>query len=304
MTEKTEYKYADQLASVKAALKLSQNELAAQIGVNPSVISQYFKGDYAGNVDNVEVKILDFLSRVELREGLLAVPYVETSTAKRITDLVKLVHLRRTLGLIYGPAGVGKTWALRDYERRTPSAGYIACTPALCSPKAITLEMLTRININRQGTLLALQGELINKLRGTDYIYILDEAQELSPRALEQVRAIHDATGISIMFSGTLMLYNNFTYQSDKVLAQLYSRVGARRLISEKIPDEDIAAIVSAMIGNKKPIIRELVKRAEHTGGGIRLVVNQLQNAWQMAVVSGDELTLEHVKAAEKLMMV
>ena len=66
----------------------------------------------------------------------------------------------------------------------------------------------------------------VNGVRG---LLIVDEAQHLSLRALETLRALHDATGAGLALMGNAVVYARLTGgRRAAEFAQLFSRVGKR----------------------------------------------------------------------------
>ena len=127
---------------------------------------------------------------------------------------------------------------------------------------------------------------------------IIDEAQHLSIRALENLRAINDSTETGIVLCGNPTVYDRMHGRGQAHFAQLYSRIGIRRHIIE--PDlEDITKIF-LNYGLDKESLLYLHKLALQRGG-IRNCVKVLNIALQLRDDEKEPLTIDHLQSACQL---
>lgn len=297
--------YVRELCEYKTSSRKRWSDLAREIGVRLPNLVAYRDGHYRGSVENVAAKIRDYLHTKMQRKQALVIPYVETTIARAVQEIVAFAQLEGTIGVVYGPAGIGKTVALEDYCQRHNYAYLVTASTAVRTPAALAREMLYAVAEARGADTMSRNvRHLTERLYGTASAVVIDEAQHLRLEALELARAVHDATACGLVFCGTAVLYDNLTRNRDAVLEQLFSRVGCRRYISDEVPSADVVDVVDAALGKAatKQMKKYLLERAEL--GGLRIVTRQLKNAAQMARLAGEELSLEHVKEAEKLLMV
>lgn len=92
----------------------TQRKVADKTGLSGATISQYLKGVYNGNIDNVEGTLRDFLDRETERAHRrdIKVNFVPTHLARVALDLISATHNFGDIGVIYGPAGMGKSMVL------------------------------------------------------------------------------------------------------------------------------------------------------------------------------------------------
>jgi len=297
--------YVRELCEYKMRSSKKWLDIARGVGVAEPNLIAYRDGHYRGSVEKMASKIRDYLHGALQRNQVLVIPYVETSIARAVQEVLAFAQLEGTIGVVYGPAGIGKTVALDDYCRRHNYAYLLTASTAVRTPAALAREMLYGVAESRgSDTISRNLRYLTERLYGTESVVVVDEAQHLRLDALELARAVHDATGCGLVFCGTAVLYDNLTRHRDEVLEQLFSRVGCRRYVSDDVPPEDVVAVVDAALGKAatKQIKKYLLERAEL--GGLRIVTRQLKNAARMARLAGEELSLEHVKEAEKTLMV
>ncbi|WP_052447766.1 helix-turn-helix domain-containing protein [Serratia symbiotica] len=100
----------DNLNRLMARKCYTQSKVAAKTGLSPAVISQYLKGVYNGNIDNVEAAINNFITREGDKEKNREVKacFVKTQLSSKCLTLLRNTHLDADIGVIYGNAGLGK----------------------------------------------------------------------------------------------------------------------------------------------------------------------------------------------------
>jgi len=297
--------YVDELCELKRRSGKSWRKIAEEVGTHAPSLTTYRDGTYKGDAERMAEKIRDYLYLHSQRSRALLIPYVETSITRSIQEICAFAHLEGTIGVVYGPAGIGKTVSLDDYCRRHDRAYLVTCSPAVRTPPALVREIVLAATESRASKPLWHNAHfLVEHLYGTGALVAIDEAQHLNYEALEQARAVHDAAGAAIVFCGTAVLYDNLTRHRDTVLEQLFSRIGCQRCISDEVPPADVVAVVEAAIGKAATarVKKYLIERSAL--GGLRTVTRQLRNAAQMAKLADEELSLEHIEEAEKLLMV
>jgi DNA transposition AAA+ family ATPase len=140
--------------------------------------------------------------------------FVVTSQVRQVIDLCDALRQSRTLGLLTGTPGVGKTWAAQYAAQQQQE------------PEEITASPMLYTTIDVQNTPRALLGNLLDCL-GPDYrapvpdmarlaccwvhrrqveLIILDEADRLNKASLEVIQDIHDRTRCAFLFVGQLTL--------------------------------------------------------------------------------------------------
>lgn len=155
--------------------------------------------------------------------------FVETPHTRRVFDLCSALQQTRTLGLLVGLTGVGKTWAAQWAAQKQHQPPLIIASPVL----------YTLVDVeNTPRTLLA---NILNCL-GPDYrapvpdmismaccwihrrevaLIILDEAERLDKTSLDAIQDIHERTRCAFLFIGEL----DFVTKVRK-RPSLYNRIG------------------------------------------------------------------------------
>ena len=216
---------------------LSQAASAREIGISESALSQWLGGKYGGDEAAVAARVRVWLAaradRAVMTESLPEPPgWVETPSAVRIDAALGYAQMAGDLGVVYGGAGMGKTLTARRYAGRRPNVWLATMSPA----SAALLPCLERVS-QACGMRAAahraarLEADLCDRLRGTRGLLIVDEAQpqNLSVRAIEGLRSLHDASGVGLVLMGNERVYTRLAGSRGSAdFAQILSRVGKR----------------------------------------------------------------------------
>ena len=176
-------------------------------------------------------------------------PFIATKEHRRFTEFANAIRKHRTIGLCFGPAGVGKTLSARRHANwelaepllqtwgpREPSDEKVYA--ALASSRTVfhtptvggtlrelrkDLDLMTsRVDICiKQDRSADSDGKRVVSRASMVELMIIDEAERLSTSAVEYLRDIFDRTNIGLMFIGMPGIEKRMTRYP-----QLYSRVG------------------------------------------------------------------------------
>ncbi|HBT44341.1 MAG TPA: DNA transposition protein, partial [Rhodospirillaceae bacterium] len=139
--------------------------------------------------------------------------------------------------------------------------------------------------------------EIGNKLGDRNVLLIVDEAQHLDTKALEQLRSLHDQFGIGLAVMGNATVLGRILGggKGDD-FAQLFSRVGFK--VSQKGPKGDDACRLLAAwdITDKEQL--KFLKAIAQKPGALRVMNKTLQLASIMAAQDPNGLRMEHIRAA------
>ncbi|EJI9870032.1 AAA family ATPase [Salmonella enterica] len=230
----------------------TQKKVATKTGLSTAVISQYLKGVYNGNIRNIENVLADFIRREEERARRQEVKesFVHTRLADLALGLISNTHMDGDIGVIFGPAGMGKSMVLRQYASTSKGVILIEADPGYTA-KVLLQELCVRLGVKKTGNIHELSEECIQALTGTGWVILVDEAELLPYRALEVLRRIHDRSGVALVLAGMPRLLINLKGSRGEY-AQLYSRVGmALDIEAHKAESEadDFNIILASLLG-------------------------------------------------------
>lgn len=187
--------------------------------------------------------------------------WVDTPTSAKITMGLMYAQTTPTITMIFGGAGLGKTYAARRYQeekgnRQNNTGGIRPRTPAVYMVTAhpgmgTVASALCAINeaMGHSGDAYrndAMARQILRSLDPGDLL-IIDEAQHLDIKALDQIRHFHDVGGVGVAYLGNEEINTRINGRGKQAafLGPLSSRVGMKLPIPH--PTEgDVLAIVGA----------------------------------------------------------
>lgn len=279
---------------------ITQSGVAKAIDVSASMVSMFLAGTYP-NPEKIIPKIKSyFQSREKAADAVQLPELAETSVYKEVQAVLDYVHSQRDIGVIYGPAGIGKTTALRAFQEVTPLTVYITANQTTSGSKALLEEILYQLGRPESGTPRRMMRTIVEVLRDSGRMVIIDEAQHLSYRALETLRALYDQCNIGLILAGNESIYGNMTGRASAPFAQLYSRVGIRRPLSGRITLPDVKELLG---GEVEKDSLAFLHRVALEPGGLRVVGKLYKLAKVAANNHGERLSIEYLRAAQDFMM-
>jgi hypothetical protein len=159
--------------------------------------------------------------------------------AKHMLAIARLVLENQTMGLAIGPTGIGKSRCCEAIHDKYVGSIYIRIIDGYHHPRGLTHALADRLGTHstfkrRPGEPYKTQLErVIDVLRGSSRLLIIDEAHALRTEALELLRDIHDSTGVPILMVATKELHDRIQKNADPDRGQLYSRCGVIQHLTE-----------------------------------------------------------------------
>ena len=204
---------------------------------------------------------------------------VETPTGERIVAALEFAHLTPSIGVIYGPAGLGKTVAVTRYVQGCAykSAVHVRAGEFNKTPTALLEQITHRLGI--VGSAYRADGlvDIIMREMRTPGIIVVDEAQHLSMATLDGLRYLYDEGGIGLAFVGNELVFTHIARGRRAMFAQLESRVGVYLPVTRPEPG-DLDAILAAwgVTGRDE---RALAFQIASAPGALRVLTHVLRQA-------------------------
>lgn len=227
--------------------QLSQAKTAQMLGISAATLSQYLKGAYTGDVSSIDAKVRQMLGRARDKITSINLDYVATDTAKSIFDICNMAHAMGDINLVIGEAGLGKTCALWQYAKMVDNVVMIEAEPTF-SPKVLLSALCQKLSLATSRSNHANITAICAKLKGSERLIIIDEAELLSYKCLEIVRRIHDLSSTGVVLAGMPRLRANLRGHMGEY-KQLYSRIGFAHDLKDALPDADIKQLAAAYMG-------------------------------------------------------
>lgn len=284
----------------------SQEQLAKQAGVSGAALSTFLAGTYQGRNENVAKKLLPVLEAMKSREtAALTVKepeIIETAVMREMWFGLQYASDRNDVIVIYGAPGIGKTVTLENYVKTNPAALFFTASPNIRSGRDIMEELLEAMNKRAEGRNKTLEKNIINSLRNSNRMIIIDEAHFLRLDGLETLRRIYDATKCPLVLVGNPKIMEIITEKNKTVTGQFFSR-SVRIALDTKIPMEDVKGIV---LQNGVSLADECLQelhRIANMIGALRIMTKLFLFAWTIATKKGQAISLEHILAAKKVII-
>lgn len=259
--------------------KVSQAKFAGSIGVSESTISRWLKKDYP-NMDTISEKVQEYLEKEELRkQNVGKLEFVMTNVSKQVWNVLEYTRLQRTIGIIYGDAGIGKTETAKQWAKGKSDVVMITATPAFANPKPFLKLLARAFKTSRTGTMDDVYLDIMDKLMSREITLIIDEAQHLTIQSLEIVRSLNDSTGTAIIMIGNEVVYSKMLGKQKAEFAQLFSRIGMRSSLStEMLRKEDAAAIFGLNEGSELDYLHSICGSRFGLRGAVHVWINASNN--------------------------
>lgn len=275
----------------------SQTKTAKMIGIAESTFSRWLNGDYP-NPENIEPKIAEFFEKYEQRKtsnkGINK--FVHTEMSSEIWHALSYYRTQRCIGCIFGDAGIGKTRTITEWAKDKSDVIVITARPVFSGSKAFAKLLANELKARNYGSCDDIYTDIINKLTGTDKMIIIDEAQHLKLKTIEDIRSLNDdpKTKTTIVFVGNLLVYTKLKGSQEAEFAQLFSRtiVTNKSLVTERFTMEDMHKIFN--IDDEEA--NKILLKISQTKYGLRGAVNVFENA-----LNNDDISKKGLLAIAKI---
>jgi len=295
----TNYDLISNLKTIMETQDSSQNDLSRALGISAAALSQWMAGKYKGSVAKIEDAVKAFIEREreKTKTPKKSIPFVMTSISKKIFELARVCHLEGEIGVCYGEAGIGKTVTAKEYLSRNSDVIFIEADLGYTA-KVLFIEIHKKLGLIGRGLIHEMFDQVVDKLKGSGRLIVIDEAEHLPYRALELLRRVYDKAGVGIVLLGMPRLIHNLRGKRGEY-AQLYSRVGlAGKLDQLKMQDTEL--IVNAMNLDTK------LSSAYHTEchGNTRILSKLLARSIRLARINDCPLNADVIKTAAEMLIV
>ena len=189
--------------------------------------------------------------------------------------------------------------AIREYKRLNPdTAVVITISPCFATMTGVNELLAEELHVQEKVSR-KIQKECIKKLKGTNRVVIVDEAQHLTVRVINHLRCIADESGVGMAFIGNDEIYTKMHGSGQAAYAQLFSRIAdPEHVVTHDVKRKDIELLFEDIDMPDEAI--EILYKISHTNYGVRGAVNVFLNA---ASAFGT-ITTEGVAAMAKKMSI
>lgn len=276
-----------------------QKQVAQLLGVSIAVVSLYLKGDYTGNVAEIDRKVDELIERDKAKvvEAKYNAEFVRTYAARRGMDIIRFAHAEGDTNVIFGASGLGKTQMLKQYAKENSSAILLDVDPTFNS-KVVLRKLAEETGVTPTGTNNELFNTLVEKLKGSERVILVDEAEHLPLKALEILRRLCDVSKIGLVLVGMPRLLVNLKGKNNDQ-AQLYNRVGHSCDLGNALSNEDLALLASSALGTDEFNV-PLIKACK---GNARRLSKLMKGVVRTSEINEVPITAEMVEQYAKMLI-
>lgn len=295
-------------ALVRAAMGedgVPMTRVAEQAGIPYGTFSSFMGRTYEGRNDKVAHKARVWLdaraARSQSRAKMpAALGFVRTPTAADFWNVLTHAQHAPDFVCIAGGAGIGKTTTAREYQRASPNVWVMTAEPVMSSPYSMLAELAELLGLSERAPDRRSRA-ILQRVRNTGGLLVIDEAQHLKSPALDQLRSIHDLAEIGVALIGNEAVYSRLEGEGRRPqFAQLFSRIGMR-LTRARPTLGDIDTLLDgwgvgsdAETGGARTMLRQIARKP----GALRGMTKVLRLAHVGAGEARETLGAEHVRRA------
>lgn len=277
--EKTTMTYEEAAIFIKNYIEKAgkkQAQVAQELGISAGALSAFLSGSY--KTPHTIITKIENLADINIQKKVAPREpgFKETSISRMVSQAIRYSHLQGKISVVYGDAGIGKTVAFKNYLMTNTLAIGITISPTYASITGVNELIADQLGV-RERVARKQTAEIVNKLRNSGRVLIIDEAQHLTVRALNHLRCISDESGVGICFIGNDEVYTKMKGTGKADFAQLFSRIGMRKpVFVGNIAKSDVQAVFGDIVTDQDAI--EILYRICRTNYGLRGAVNVFIN--------------------------
>lgn len=274
----------------------SAADLSRLTAIKDGTRSSILTGRYISSPTAFLQRMIGAIERIDDRNQSARndIPYTETSIALSVESVCKRTHADRDFGFFVGKVGIGKTTALRAYKRTNQAAILLEAFEGIDHSTVIYGLCEATGLIQAKGTVSMQLAGLINLLRGSDRVILVDEANWLPKRSFGALRRISDMAEIGVVLVGTGELLP-MVQDPDGRFGQISSRIGFWPVMAKQISEKDGALLVASYFSDEQPeaVLKTFYNCCE---GSARTLKNLLKNTCRYANKNNADITPELIK--------
>lgn len=279
-------------------------EVARRSGVKDGTFNQWSNGNYPGVLSNVNDDVSNWLDALEESIGIAArLPvspkFIRTATGSEIFNVLLYSQITAGFTMVVLPSGSGKTTAARHFVSTRPHCWMTTVSPHTKTVHGVLIELATELDVleHNPARLVRAIGKKLQRI-GEGTLIIVDEAQNLIPEAINQLRHFVDNYDCGVALIGNEDTGTAYLKERGSIAsrAQVLTRFD-QRLAIERDPVGDALMLIDAWAIDAPDCVKFLSGIASKPGA-LRNIDRTVRAAAMVALGAGEELALKHLTAA------
>ena len=281
----------------------SWSTLSKRMGIPAGTLSQFGGSGYSGDEQRLAEQVYRYRQTL-VHQASIAIEapdvpdFFDTETSNELTRLLGWGQRGRLVVAAMGP-GTGKTKTAKQFTACFNNVFMSTMTPSTAGVNNMQQEVLASLgDPDAVGTPQKLSRRIRERVKDlTNPLLIIDEAQHLSEKAIEEIRSWHDATGVGIALFGNIGVMQRIEGGSRKAaFAQLYSRIGLRMLRPVPLQADCDALAVAWEVTSDKEMA--FIRKVGTMPGGLRGATMMLELAWMLSASERQPINVGHMQDA------
>lgn len=274
---------------------LSQSVVARGAGRSTAAISQWLSGQYKGNVSDLEKRIASYLEGLRDRSATGGdLPFCATSIARRVHQVARICQGDGVIGLVVGDSGIGKTYAVREYRTQHPETIVVDAFHHYRT-KDVMADLHRAVGLSGEGATQKMFRDVVDRLRDSGRLIIVDESEHLNLTTLDMLRRIHDFAGVGVLYVG-LPRFREDLRSKPGDYEYIKNRVVVPASLKRLTP-RDTETLVATRIPNANGLCAVYHRHSEGNGRRLR---NLLKNSVRVAEHNGVKVTAEIIEEVNR----
>lgn len=282
----------------------SKAEVARRAEMKDGTFSQWSNGNYPGVLGNINNEIANWLDALEQSNSIAAsLPvspkFIRTATGSDVFNVLLYSQISAGFTMIVLPSGSGKSTAARYFTSTRPHCWMATISPNTKTVHGMLVELATELEVHEHNParLVRAIGRRLQRI-GEGTLLIIDEAQNLVPDAINQLRHFVDIYSCGVTLIGNEHTGAAFIKDSGSInsRAQVLTRFD-QRLSNERDPAGDARMLIDAWRIEDPDCIKFLTGIASKPGA-LRNIDRTVRAAAMVALGAGEDLALKHLTAA------
>lgn len=228
--------------------KWNQTRVSKKLDISNGALSSWLGGTYKGDSERIGKAVQQFLKGqiFEAQESVKKdFDFCETSIYKKIEENATLAEHCGEIRVATGLSGIGKTTALKHIKAERSGMILIEAYQGM-TKQTIFRNICKQIGEDTRGNFDTLFNRAVDRLKGSERLIAVDEAEHLSFKTIDAIRRIHDFAGNGVLLVGHPRFFNELKHNQGEY-AYLYNRL-SMPVDLKQLKDEDVAQLVSTVI--------------------------------------------------------
>lgn len=218
----------------KAESGKSLQAISVMLDRSTTLVSQYINEKYPGDVVKFEEQIRILLDRHENLQFVSSIDqFCATNISKFMWEVLQFCDAKCKMGAVLAPSGSGKTCVAVEYKKKNPASILMTADITKTRPGTVIRKIASLANVKNggSGALSDLLDGLVERLRGSKRLIVIDDAHFLSWEAFEAVRKVHDCARVGVVYLGQERMYEQMKGTEGRayLFDQIYRRIAIKR---------------------------------------------------------------------------